>query len=118
MDSVRSHWPNKTWEEHHGSNRISTEEERHQQATSTHHQQTGTGENQSAEDTFRPENNVWALCRDLLEGGKKPEDIKKQAQVFLMKHTDPQAALKAWTSRLAARAVWRAQRAAKAGKGK
>ena len=64
------------------------------------------------------ENNVWALCRDLLEGGKKPEDIKKQAQVFLMKHTDPQAALKAWTSRLAARAVWRAQRAAKAGKGK
>ena len=62
--------------------------------------------------------NIWSLCRDWVSAGKKDADVKKAAVAWLMKHTDPQAALKAWTSRLAARAVWRAQRAAKAGKGK
>jgi hypothetical protein len=61
---------------------------------------------------------VWALARTLLDQGKKDEEIKKAAYDRLVKTLDPQKALEQWSARLAYRALFRAKKAAKSGKGK
>lgn len=53
--------------------------------------------------------NVWQLCRDLMQDGKKDEEIKKAAETWLTKNTDSKTALQFFAKRISYRALRRAK---------
>jgi hypothetical protein len=60
----------------------------------------------------------WSIARTMLAAGSKDEAIKKAVHDHLAKTTSPQMAMEYYCQRMSYRALFRAKKAAKAGKGK
>ncbi len=60
----------------------------------------------------------WSIARTMLAAGSKDEAIKKAVHDHLAKTTDPKTAMDYYIQRMSYRMLFRAKKAAKAGKGK